>query len=128
MTSTTRSPTQHLLRVLRAASFRASDEADLQRAMAKLLDESGISYQREKIIGMDKASRIDFWLPDPRGGIGLELKVGQPAKNIYRQLLRYADHGCISELVLASTSHTALRLPTEALGKPLHSIQLRAWC
>lgn len=118
-----------LLRVLSSASFRVSDEADLQRQVADLLTREGIRFQREKILGFSKSDRIDFWIPgDSRGGLGLELKVGQPAKAIYRQLLRYAQSGHVRELVIASTSHTALRLPSDADGKPLHSIQLRAWC
>ena len=119
-----------LLRTLRSASFRVSDEGELQRQVAELLDRDGIGYQREKILGVCKSSsRIDFWVHDHCGaGIGLELKVGQPAKQILRQLMRYADSPQICELVIASTSHSALRLPTEVLGKPLHSFQLRAWC
>lgn len=122
------------LAVLRAASFSVADEAQLQRQVAAVFDRARIDYQRERVMGFDKRDRLDFWLPlvsragDFAGGVALELKVGQDAKAILRQLLRYAERVEVRELIIASTHHSALRLPETVGGKLLHSIQLRAWC
>lgn len=115
-----------VLVALRAAAFRVGDEADLQRQVADALNRAGIVFRREHYLGHSMRDRIDFWVG--MCGVGLELKVGQPAKGILRQLLRYAEHQEVRELIVASTSHSALGLPHQVLGKRLHSIQLTAWC
>lgn len=116
-----------VLVALRAGLFRVSDEADLQCQVAEALKRAGITYfRREHYLGSSKRDRIDFWFA--MHGVGLELKVGQTEKGILRQLLRYAEHREVRELIIASTHHSALRLPHLILGKRLHSIHLQAWC
>jgi hypothetical protein len=122
------------LTVLKAATFSIASEADLQRQVADVFTRAGIQYERERVLSC-KRNRIDFFLRrfdqgtrSPIGAVGLELKVGQTSKQILEQLLRYAAEPQLDELIVASTSHTALRLPQEVRGKRLHSIQLRAWC
>lgn len=117
---------ERVLLVLRSASFRVGDESDLQRDVAEYLGAARVGYTRE--VSLDRYSRIDFWIPTgERVGIGLELKVGGTAKELLRQLLRYARHDSISELIIASTNHSALKLPAEVNGKRLHAVHLRAW-
>jgi hypothetical protein len=107
---------------LRAESFRVGDESELQRDIEELLLSAGVTHQRE--YALDARSRIDFLIT---GGIGLELKVGGSATRILAQLARYAKHDTINTLIIASTSHSVLALPSSVGGKPLHALHLRAW-
>lgn len=101
--------------------FVCVDEAELQRAVAVALEEDGIGFKREKRIGT--RDRLDFFID---GGVVLELKVSTTQKNVYRQILRYAEHGFVKGVLVASTHHLALRLPETANGKPLRTLQLRS--
>lgn len=107
---------------LQGARFLCANEDELQRAVAKLFDEKGIPYKREKRLGTRE--RLDFFA---EGGIAIELKVKTDRKSLLRQVLRYADHGIVREIIVASTTHAALNLPSEALGKPVHTVHLMSW-
>jgi hypothetical protein len=111
-----------LLTALSSARFLCSDESELQAAVARVLDGAGIGYQRE--VRLSPRDRVDFLVD---GGFALELKVQTTGKNLLRQVLRYAEHAVVSEVVIGSTTHHGLSLPAEAHGKPVRCCHLRSW-
>lgn len=71
-----------------------------------------------------RAARIDLLCP---GGIGIEIKRGQPdRKRIVMQLTRYAACGQISSLILVTERTVAV--PNRIHGKPISCVCLnRLW-
>lgn len=95
------------------------NEFILQRSIAKELDNAGISYKSEFLLG--SKNRIDF-LTD--SGIGIEAKKGKPNEQlVFKQLTRYAEFEQIKGLILVIERY--MDLPDQINGKPIVSIGLR---
>jgi len=101
---------------IRGHRFRYSDEEDLQEGIAAVLTAAGLDVQREVIL--DERDRIDLLV----GSVGIEVKVAGSAEDALRQLVRYAQHPEIEQLVLVTSQYQ--RLPKVAGGKPLTTISL----
>ena len=95
------------------------DEARLQEEIAALLTVEGFTYERE--VRLTTTDRIDFMV----GGIGIEVKVQGSALAVMRQLLRYAEHERVSELILFTT-RAQIVVPSELGGKPVHTARYYA--
>lgn len=105
--------------------FRPKDEAELQRQVAAVLRDAGITVELEVRSG---AGRYDLLLP---GGLVVELKVRGSAAEVDRQAQRYAAADGVSAVVVATTSSRLafeLRRPgaTTLGGKPFRVIHLRS--
>jgi hypothetical protein len=111
-----------LMEALASARFACGDEAELQEAVALVLDGAGLAYQRE--VRLSPRDRVDFMVD---GGIALELKVTTSQKSLLAQVLRYAAHSQVTAIVVGSTTHRALGIPTEAHGKPMRVIHMVNW-
>ena len=114
--------TQALVNTLSLLRLRTQpDEWQLHTLLRQFFDEQSIPYQAEYVLA--PRCRIDFLI----GTIGLEVKRGHPrARNVARQLSRYAESAEIQSLVLLS-EHT-LSLPKTFYGKPLYQVSLsRLW-
>ena len=97
---------------------QAAQEAELQLAVTMCLEDFGIPYRREAMLG--RGCRIDF-LTD--SGIGIEIKKGRPSSRSLRgQLERYAASGQVAALVVL-TQKSAL-LPAKIGGKACVQISL----
>ena len=107
------------LRVLRAPIQQG--EYDLHRLVMDALDAAGIAYEHE--VPLAPRCRIDLMC----GGVGIEIKRGQPERQRIRaQLQRYAACERVEGLILV-TEKTVDLLPTMA-GKPLRLVCLnRLW-
>lgn len=82
-----------------------NSELDLQAAVGRLLDASGIANTPEADIG---TGRIDFLA----GAVGIECKVDGAPAAVARQVLRYCGSGrCDDGVLLVTTkaSHRAIR-------------------
>lgn len=112
---------ERVVTALSGARFLCADEEELQRAVAKVLDDAAIPYQRE--VRLSARDRVDFMVD----GIAIELKVKTGAKELLRQVLRYAEHAQVESVLVGSTSHRALDLPFTANGKVLRVVHLRSW-
>jgi hypothetical protein len=110
-----------LFRVLGAYVYAVANEAELQLQVSRALDRASIQYEREVRLG--PGERVDFMV---RPGIALELKTQTDPVALLRQVLRYAAHPDVRYIVIGTTSHRGLGLPSLALGKPLRSIHLAA--
>lgn len=107
---------------IKSVRFSCMDEAGLQAAVAEVLAEHKIGYQRE--VRLSARDRIDFMID---GGVGLELKVKTDTTSLLAQMLRYAEHAQVRELIAASTTYHALTLPAFAKGKRLIGLQVQRW-
>lgn len=98
-----------------------SNEKATQREIGEALQSAGIDFQREHRLA--PGDIVDFFLPD---GIALEVKLRYSRREIERQIRRYAKHDTVCALVLATA--TAIHLPADIDGKPVHVISLgQAW-
>jgi hypothetical protein len=130
--------TWDLLGVFDAARLPVNTEAELQAAIAKLLDDAGIAYVREvKVAG----GRIDFLAgyravapPDGRAmhgcqhlaAVGIEVKIAGGKRAIHRQCAAYCRDPRIGHLVVVAG--LALALPAAIHGKPVTIVQIgKAW-
>ena len=108
---------QQLLELLTSARFRAAHEADLQAAIATVLDDAGAPFTREVHLGT--AGRIDFIVHR----IGIEVKVAGPVKDVRAQLARYAEHDALDTVVLV-TRCLRHKMPETLCDKRIHVIHL----
>jgi hypothetical protein len=111
-----------VIAALSNARFTCQDETEFQEGVAGVLDKHHIGYQRE--VRLSARDRVDFMID---GGIALELKVKTDGKSLLTQMLRYASHPSVKELIAASATHHALGLPDTVNDKPLHRVQLIRW-
>jgi hypothetical protein len=95
-----------------------NEEYDLQKEIAKVLDEAHIMSLKECMLG--PRNRVDF-LAGP--GIVIEVKKGKPCKQkVIGQLIRYAAFPRIKGIILVVEKN--LDIPREINGKPCVSFGL----
>lgn len=78
--------------------FRYRNEIQLHDGIAALLASNGIEGLRREV-RLSEHDRIDFLL----GDLGIEVKVGGRHGDVWRQMLRYAQHDSIGALLLITT-------------------------
>lgn len=108
---------ERLIRLIGSARVDLSTEGAAQRGLARIFEKEGLPYEAEVILSA--ADRIDFLL----GRVGVEVKIGQPRRQILRQLERYAGSDRLDELLLVSSAP----FPSDgfrAHGKPVFVVSL----
>lgn len=99
---------------------RYTDEQDLQMAIWNKLLRAGVEVEREFVLG--PGERPDFFIPGE--GLAIEVKVdGSPAVHV-GQMVRYARHEVVRELLLIRPKPD--KMPPAIGGKPLHVISFWA--
>lgn len=97
-----------------------TDEKVTQAAIANALELAGVTFERE--VRLSDADIVDFMA----GSIAIEVKIKGAKAAIYRQLERYAEHDCVSSILLVSSR--SMHLPTLINGKPTLVASLsRGW-
>jgi len=109
-----------LVAILRSYSFRCVNEAELQGAVKTVLSTAKIAYERE--VSLSPRERVDFLIA---GGIALELKVRTNGKALMEQAARYAASERVNSILIASTDHRGLSLPSTINGKVTRCLLLR---
>jgi hypothetical protein len=94
-------------------AFTTTDEAELQRALAEVLDGAGVDHRRE--VRLTARDRIDFLA----GAVGIEVKVDGALAAVTRQLHRYALRPEVASLLLVTTRPQHRGAPRELCGKPV---------
>lgn len=119
-----RETVHRVLGVLTRSRFSIETEKRLQADMAEKFADAGLVVAREVVV---TGGIIDFLVEDRLGaGIGIEVKIAGAAKDIYRQLQRYAEDPRIASFVLVTAKPIAL--PPLINGKRVTIVQLgRAW-
>lgn len=97
-----------------------NDEKVTQAAIANALELAGVSFERE--VRLSDADIVDFMA----GTIAIEVKIKGAKAAIYRQLERYAEHGCVTSILLVTSR--SMHLPALIKGKPTLVASLsRGW-
>lgn len=90
------------------------EEFDLQKDIAQVLTESGIGFDRERILG--PRNRVDFLT---RAGVAIEAKKGKPNRaRVYAQVERYAAFKEVKSIILVVETSLRFPLPDIVNGKP----------
>lgn len=117
-----------LMALLLSTRFDLATEASIQRGIEKLLidhlGEAGFAREAR----LDPLDRPDFMVPVPGlGGVAIEVKHRRAkATPTLRQLTRYAGHGEVAAIILATG--WPMPMPAALNGKPVHVVSLgRAW-
>lgn len=105
--------TAAIIAALAGHSFRFGTEEEFQNGIAWALAESGIECQREA--DLDQRDRIDFLV----GRVGVEVKIKGSLTKLTAQLLRYAQHDAVDELVLVTSERRLANLPLRLNDKKL---------
>lgn len=105
---------------LRLVRFRWANEAELQESLALALVAMGAQGVVPEA-PLDPHGRIDFFLP---GGVGIEVKVDGSPSAVTRQLMGYARHEAITELVLVTTRSSHRSVPLTVNHKQVHAVEL----
>lgn len=108
-----------LLTTLRKCQFTVASERDLQEALAKVLTDSGIPFEREFVAS--RSDRFDFLLP---GGVVIEVKTQGSKNECLRQIARYLERADVSAAIAVGTRHWLASMPESLCGKPVHSLYL----
>ncbi len=108
---------QELAKVLKSRSYRATCEADLQKAIEAVLVAEGLPFSREEILSAQ--DRVDFLVCE---SLAVEIKLDGSAPSVTRQLHRYATHPRVSGLLLVTTRSRHLRMPPSLAGKPVVTV------
>lgn len=103
--------------LIRSQPMMLNHEKRTQSDIEKLLIANGIVHKREVDLG--DGDVIDFMLA---GGLGLEVKLKESKRAIYRQCARYCGHPQVSRLILVSA--TALGFPEVINDKPCYVVSL----
>ena len=114
---------RRVLETLPRFAYRFSNEVELHKAMALVLDGAGIAYQREFVAGPQ--DRFDFLLDS---GLVIEAKVKGSITPALSQCARYLKRDDVSAVVLTTTRYWGRTLPiyhTKDGNKPIHTIQLK---
>lgn len=108
-----------VLERVRSYRYLAGTEDELQRQIARALEQEGVTFQREYDLGAP--GRIDFYLP--QWNTGLEVKIGGSAAAVLRQLHRYSS-AALDALVLVTRRARQGCLPDAIGAMPLHVLVL----
>ena len=98
--------------------YDISSESALQCGIESRLVEFGVSFKRE--VHLSPGDRIDFTV----GGIGVEVKTGGSRAALIRQLMRYAKHDDVTDILVVTTVMSLARLPDSLNGRRIHTLVL----
>lgn len=100
------------------ARFTWANEKQLQDGIAMVLATTGLAVSREH--RLSPADVIDFLVES----VGVEVKIKGAVAAVQAQLERYAEHECVTELVLVTARTQLTRMPRKLNGKPLTVLPL----
>ncbi|MCX5046696.1 hypothetical protein OG921_26325 [Aldersonia sp. NBC_00410] len=109
-----------LVAVLCGFAHRGADEYAIQESVQRALHAQGVRFERE--VRLSATDRVDFLVS---GAIAVEVKTAGKQLRVVRQLQRYAGHGRVAAVVLASTRIALVAgLPRVLAGKPVVGVVL----
>lgn len=115
------SSSKQIIEAVQGYRYSATNETELQEALANALSKAGIEFERE--VRLNAHNRIDFMV----GSIGIEVKVDGNARSLARQLLRYAEFDSVDQLIVLTTMmrHRIAIGDSPIRGKPVNTVLLR---
>lgn len=103
---------------IKAGGYGYANELDLQIGIERVLRSAGYDVRPE--VRLTPRDRIDFMV----GRVGIEVKVKGSRSALLHQLIRYADHHDIGELLVVTTRARHHGIPSALNGKPVSLIQI----
>lgn len=100
--------------LLRGYRFDCSTEQALQDGISDAL--RAVPHEREKRLG--PKDRPDFVV----GSVAVEVKIGGGLSPLIRQVHRYAQHDCVSEILVVTSRLRLTNLPEFINGKRVVSL------
>lgn len=107
---------RELADLLQRHRYRATCEADLQKAIERVLTAAALPFERE--VMLTPRDRADFLVC----GVVVELKVDGSAPSVTRQLQRYAKHDRVLGVLLVTTRSRHCCMPSSLMGKPVATV------
>lgn len=107
-----------LLETLSSYRYRVNSEYMMHNAVAQVLKENHIHYERE--YPLTSSSRVEFFLPED--GVVIECKIEGGFSPVLRQVQRYAMVEEVNEIILLTTRSTHRGIPSEISGVMVHVI------
>lgn len=104
--------------VIGSTGYRYARETELQQGIEKRL--RGADYDVRTEVRLSGRDRIDFLVSE----VGIEVKVRGSRDALVRQLIRYAAHPQIAELLVVTTRVHHHGIPTVLGGKPVQLLQI----
>jgi len=101
--------------LIHGLSWDYVDERSLQGAIDDELGKLGVSFERET--SLCREDRPDFLVDE---SIAVEVKVDGSKHAALSQVLRYAEHAKVRELVIVTTLNKHRGMPATVNGKALH--------
>lgn len=108
---------EEIHRAIENHRYRYANEAELQDAIARVLDDACFQFRRE--VRLSDRDRIDFLVD----GIGIEVKIKGSGSALVRQVYRYLQHEELQALIVVTT-RVRHSLPSEIRGKPVGVVHL----
>ena len=108
-----------IIEILSRCAFDQSSEKRMQDGVAEILKANDIDFIKEH--QFSRKDRMDFFIP--KLGIGIECKIKGGEVALIGQVLRYAQHEEVKEIMVVTTKHH--NLPLTANFKPVHVILSR---
>lgn len=111
-----------VVRTVNRFRYRFNNERELQDQLATAFAGYVVNREHE----LRPLGRVDFFFPHlSMLGVALEVKVGGPAAAVARQLIGYAQHGEVGELILVTSRMRLGNLVPEQLnGKRVQVVAL----
>lgn len=91
--------------------IRWQNELDLQDALAKILLERGVAFEREA--RLSQGNVVDFLV----GRTAIECKTDGSLTSLTRQIFRYLRHPDVDEVLVVTTKATHLPVARKMAGK-----------
>ena len=110
-----------IIAVLDRSRFASAPETELQNAIALVLGEEAIAFEREVELG--PGDRLDFLC----GSVGIEVKIDGSVSEVTRQLHRYLASERLTSIILATTRFRHRAVPREMQGKPVEFVHVGAF-
>lgn len=108
-----------LIRVMTGKRLNLESEKQTQQQLYVLLNKFIPTHLIKKEYELDKINRIDFMIA---AGIGIEVKLKQGKRKIFKQVERYCAFDDVKSLILVT--NTSIGMPKQINGKDIYVFQL----
>ncbi|MFA6244777.1 MAG: hypothetical protein WC655_27785 [Candidatus Hydrogenedentales bacterium] len=103
----------YIMELLQNKAIRSTSELELQDGIAQVLQQAGVEFIREA--RLSDSDRPDFMV----GRVAIEVKTGGSKSALCRQLMRYAAHQDVDEILVITSRFALADLPQVLNCRPV---------